>query len=105
MILLVYLSSTGFFLRSYIKVLMQLPWRNKNNHNILRVFIYSSSYVLFNPLSKQDAREREKAIQTQIPIFHNETCELELTRRVPKVAQQKGLSLSTSIIHMMHHLT
>lgn len=78
MIVLVYLSSTGFFLHSYVKVLMQLPCRNKSNHNILRVFIYSRRYVLLNPLSKQDARETEKAIQTLIPVFHNETCVLEL---------------------------
>ena len=84
---------------------MQLPWRNKNNQNILRVFIYSRSYMLFNPLSTQDVCEREKAIQTRIPIFHNETRVLELAQWLPKIAQQKGLSLSTSIIHMMRHLT
>lgn len=77
MTILVYLSPIGFFLHSYIKVLMQLPWRNKS---ILRVFIYSRSYMLFNPLSKQDEREREKAIQTQIPIFHNETHVFELAQ-------------------------
>jgi len=80
MIILVYLCSTGFFLCSYIIVLMQLPWRNKNNQNILRVFIYSRSYMLFNPLSTQDVCEREKAIQTRIPIFHNETRVLELAQ-------------------------
>lgn len=86
---------------------MQLPWRNKSNHNILRVFTYSRSYVLFNLLSEQDVcvREREKAIQTQIPIFHNEACVLELAQWVPKIAQQKGLSLSPSIIHKMRHFT
>ena len=80
MIILVYLCSTGFFLCSYIIVLMQLPWRNKNNQNILRVFIYSRSYMLFNPLSTQDVCEREKAIQTRIPIFHYETRVLELAQ-------------------------
>lgn len=73
MIILVHLSPIGFFLPSYIKVLMQLPWRNKSNHSIFRVLIYSRSYMLFNPLSKQDKRETEKAIQTRIPVFHNET--------------------------------
>lgn len=59
MIVFVYLSSAGFFLCSYLKVLIQLPWRKKSNCNISRVFIYSRSYVLFNPLSKQDVCERE----------------------------------------------
>lgn len=49
--------------------------------------------------------EREKAIQARIPIFHNEAHELELALCAPKIAQQEGLSLSTSIIHMMRHLT
>lgn len=47
-------------MHSYIKVLLQLPWRNKSNHSILKVFIYSRSYMCFNLLSKQDEREREK---------------------------------------------
>lgn len=37
---------------------MHLPWRKESNCNILRVFIYSKNYPLFNPLSKQDVKDR-----------------------------------------------